>query len=271
MKLLTGRTIKPLDNQVNQEPSLIMKPPFTSYLISQKGGGKSTLLLNLLLSKDLLAGTFHQIYIISPTSALDSKMNILNTTPGICKVNTKLINILKQKGKIQLMDSGISSEREYSTSIPEENFIEEVSIDLLKTLIEEQKSIIEKYSKAVSDKILLIYDDCISNKKFFNSQAVQKLLFNSRHYNVNIIITSQSYKCLNKSLRLNMSQLILFSTSNEKEIQSIYEENSSSLGYKQWLQVYREITDKPFNALVINYQNKKEYRLQDAFEQFVEI
>ena len=232
MKLLKGTSIRPLDNQINTEPSLVPKPPFTSYLVSQKGGGKSTTLLNLLLNKDLLAGTFNQIFFISPTSALDSKMNILKETPGICKVNTKLINKMKEKGKIQILDSE-TTPTEYSTSIPESNFIEDVKIDLLKELITEQKAIINAYGKDIADKILLIFDDTASEKKFWNSQQVQKLIFNSRHYKILVIITSQNYKSLPKALRLNMSQVILFFTSNENELKSIYEENSSSLGLKE--------------------------------------
>ena len=86
-----------------------------------------------------------------------------------------------------------------------------------------------------------------------------------------MILTSQNYKSLPKSLRLNMSQVLLFSTSNEAELKAIYDENSSSLGFKEWLKVYRQTTDKPFNCLVVNYQNKKDYRLSDAFEEFIEI
>ena len=270
MKLLTGNKIRSLDSQVNTEPSLVPKPSFLMYLCASRGSGKSTTLLNLLLNKDLLAGKFHQIYYISPTSALDSKIEVLKTTPGIIKPSTKLINKLKEKGKIKILDDSVQ-EREYSTSIPESNFIEEVSIDLLKDLISEQKQIIKSYGKDIADSILLIFDDCASELKFWKSQQVQKLIFNSRHFKISMIITSQNYKSLPKALRLNMSQVVLFSTSNEVEIKCIYDENSSSLGFKKWLKIYREITDKPFNCLVVNYQNKKEARLHDAFESFIEI
>ena len=175
MKLLTGKKIRSLDSQVNTEPSLVPKPSFLMYLCASRGSGKSTTLLNLLLNKDLLAGKFSQIYYISPTSALDSKIEVLKTTPGIIKPNTKLINKLKEKGKIQILDSGVQ-EREYSTSIPESNFIEEVDINLLRDLISEQKQIISTYGKDIADSILLIYDDCASETKFWKSQQVQKLI-----------------------------------------------------------------------------------------------
>ena len=270
MKLLTGNKIKSLDAQVNTEPSLVPKPSFLMFINASRGSGKSTLLLNLLLNKDLLAGKFSQIYFISPTSVLDSKIDVLKTTPGICKINTKLINKMKERGKIKILDSNVT-EKVYSTSIPESNFIEEVSIDLLKDLIKEQKQIIQTYVKDTADSILLIYDDCASEKKFWNSKELQKLCFNSRHVKISIIFSMQNYRSAPKPLRLNMSQVVLFSTSNEAELKAIYEENSSSLGFKEWLKIYREITDKPFNCLITNYQNKKEHRLQDCFERFIEI
>ena len=224
MKLLTGNKIRSLDSQVNTEPSLVPKPSFLMYLCASRGSGKSTTLLNLLLNKDLIAGKFNQIYYISPTSALDSKIDVLKTTPGIIKPNTKLINKLKEKGKIQILDSGVQ-EKEYSTSIPESNFIEEVDINLLKELISEQKQIISTFGKSIADSILLIYDDFVSETKFWISQQVQKLIFNSRHFKISMLITSQNYKSLPKSLRLNMSQVVLFSTSNEAELKAIYDEN----------------------------------------------
>ena len=273
MKLITdSNKIRSLDSQVNTEPSLVPKPSFLMFINASRGSGKSTLLLNLLLNKNLLAGKFSQIYYISPTACLDNKVEVLKTTPGILKINTKLINKMKEKGKIKIVDGPAgSNERSYSTSIPEENFIEEVSIDLLKDLISEQKKIIQMYGKEIADNILLIYDDCASETKFWKSQQLQKMCFNSRHVKISMILSLQNYRSLCKPLRLNMSQIVLFSTSNEAELKSIYEENSSSLGFKDWLKVYREITDKPFNCLVVNYQNTKDYRLQDAFESFIEM
>ena len=145
MKLLTGNKIRSLDSQINTEPSLVPKPSFLMFINASRGSGKSTTLLNLLLNKDLLAGKFHQIYYyISPTNSLDNKIEVLKTTPGICKINTKLINKMKERGKIKILDVSVQ-EKEYTSSIPESNFIEEVNIDLLKDLIKEQKQIIQTY------------------------------------------------------------------------------------------------------------------------------
>jgi hypothetical protein len=62
MILLSDRTIQALDRQTNIEPSFIPKLPFSLVLSGGKGAWKSSILLNLLLSKDLIAGKFHRIY-----------------------------------------------------------------------------------------------------------------------------------------------------------------------------------------------------------------
>jgi hypothetical protein len=276
MKLLTGNKIKSLgDNQVSLSPSLIMKPPFTTYICASKGSGKSVVVVNLLTNTDMLAGKFNQVYFISPTNKLDEKLNVLKTTNGILKVNTALIKAIKesQKGKrLKLFDDYQDKYNgSYTTSIPEENFIEDVNVDLLNNLIKEQKAVINNFGKAVADTILLIYDDCISAKKFFTSETVQKAIFNSRHVKISLIITSQNYTSLPKCLRLNMSQILLFFTANAKELENIYQENTSGISFIDFKNAFNTVCEKQFNFMVINYQNSSKYRLQNAFENFIQI
>jgi hypothetical protein len=134
----------------------------------------------------------------------------------------------------------------------------------------EQKKIIQLYGKSIADNILLVYDDTISAKKFWNSESVQQMFFNSRHYKISIIITSQNYKSLPKALRLNMSLMLLYFTANQDELKAIFSENSSSLGFKAFEKIYRDTChSKPFHFIVVNYQNPPEYRLQSGFENFI--
>ena len=283
--MLTGLKITALDKQTNSSETTVPKLPFSCLINAGKGLGKSTLLVNMLINKDILGNKFNQIYFISPTAVLDSKIDLLKNTPGIIKVNKPLIKLLSKKSKIKILDYGLTRPNDvgvrslgvsptpnYDTKIPEENFIDDVSGDLLKEIIAEQKSIIQKYGKSVADEILLIYDDTVSAKKFWNSQSVLKMLLNSRHYKISIIITSQSYKLIPKNLRLNMSLLILFFTANMKELQSIYEENSSSIGWKKFEEIFVDTTEKKaYNFLTINYQSKPQARLQSGFENVIDL
>jgi len=268
MKLLKGLKIIPLDHQVKNEPSLNLSIPGSLMLTASKGKGKSSTLINMLINKDMLAGKFNQIHIVSPTNKLDVKFNILKTTHGIIVPNFKLIKELSKKKKINIFDSN-EGPPEYNTVLTDDSFTEDVSIELIKKIIQEQKYVIEKYSKDTADNILIVYDDCASERHFWNSQAVQKLMFNSRHYKVSIIITTQNYKSIPKPLRLNMSMMVIYYTANLAELSSIYDENNSNLTFKEFHLMFKKVCSVPYNFLTINYSNTEEYRFQECFEKFI--
>jgi hypothetical protein len=74
------------------------------------------------------------------------------------------------------------------------------------------------------DKVLLIIDDCITDLK--NHDYVLKLIYNRRHMagSVSIIITSQVYNKVNLAIRKAATDLVLFSTSNKKELDSVFQD-----------------------------------------------
>jgi hypothetical protein len=270
MKLLKGLKIQALDHQVNNEPSLTPKLSFSLMLTASKGKGKSSTLINMLINKDMLAGKFNQIHIVSPTNKLDIKFNILKTTPGIIIPNFKLIKELSKSKKMNIVDNGSKEIPEYNTVLTDSDFTEDVSITLLKNIIEEQKYIIETYGKDTADNILIVYDDCASEKRFWNSNSVQKLMFNSRHYKVSLIITTQNYKSIPKSLRLNMSMIVIYYTANMAELSNIYDENNSNLTFKEFSAMFKKVCNAaPYNFLTINYSNTEEFRYEMNFEKFI--
>lgn len=90
--------------------------------------------------------------------------------------------------------------------------------------IKELESVIEKV-KETDDKILLIIDDCVLDLKA-NDDFLLKLVYNRRHIagSISIIITSQVYNKLPLAIRKASSDLVIFSTSNKKELDSIFSE-----------------------------------------------
>ena len=137
-------------------------------------------------------------------------------------------------------------------------------------LIEEQKDTIEQFGKKIADTILLIFDDSVSDT-FWQHKTCLKFILNSRHVKFSIIIVSQAYFLIPKTIRLNSSCFMLFGTGNTKEINNMYEENTSSLDRNTWESIYKTITDIPHSFLIINYQNPLTHRLQDGFEKFIQI
>ena len=271
MKLkFIGNKIRPLDAQINKsEPSLVPKLPFTCQLVGSKGSSKTSTILNMLLNKNILNGKFERIFFISPTSHLDEKLNVLKEHNVKC-FNYPLINELKKnrKNTLKITDDPTNLP-ENNLKLSDQDFIEDVSTSFLQELIKEQKYIIEKYGKKLADNILLIYDDCASEKKFFNSEITKKLIYNSRHVKISIIFSVQNYTSISKPIRLNNSILLLYTTSNEKELKNIYEENSCSHNFKEFCEKFHKVTDIPFSFLTINYQNDLTHRYENNFENFI--
>jgi len=122
-----GAEVKPLDKQVSKEPSLLPKIPFTIQLTGQKGSGKSSTLMNLLMNPDMLKGKFHRIYFISPTAKLDEKINVLKETAGIILINKPLIKAINKnkKNKNKILDSDNFEKHNYNTKLNEDNLFKE--------------------------------------------------------------------------------------------------------------------------------------------------
>jgi hypothetical protein len=269
--------ITPLDSQRSNKVTSVPQPPFTTYICSSKGGGKSTLLLNLLTKKEFYKDTFNKIYLISPTASMDEKFNVLKET-NIMVPNTNLITLMKklkskQKNKIMEDDltrnSGLSIE-DYPRKLTDENFIEEFDINFLQELLDKNKQITNTYNKKFSDKILIVFDDSISNK-VFKSKQFEKIVLNSRHFNLSMIIISQSYYLLSKTLRNQNTALCLFDTGNLKELNQIYNENNNGLSWKEFMDIFKDVMKIPYNFLVFNYQNERKFRLQEQFKTFLTI
>ncbi len=268
-KIKNGKEITALDNQKPPGDSLTPRHPFSMMIAGQKSMGKSTLLLNLLLSTDLLAGMFNKIIFFSPTVRLDSKMQKLKDTPGLTFKNKALEKELKKlKKKKKLMDT---SEMEFDPDAGDRNieFVEDVSLEDLKSLCDYQETIIEIFEKKIADRILLVFDDLAGNKKLWNNQQFIKMLFNSRHYNLSLIITTQAYNQIPKPIRLNNSLLVLFEINNVKELENIYSENKCKYTFKQFETICIKVFETPYNILIWNRQNKSSKALQLGFTNYI--
>lgn len=260
--------IKPLDKQKDKSvPQYLPKIPFTSYVVASKGGGKTTLLLNLLLNP--LKGKFNKIYWLSPTAKLDPKLKVLLETKMLLKKNTSLMKLMNKLRKEKRLMGDLSDDIDFPTEMTKEDLQESFDLEFLQDLIKEQKQIIENFGKKFADDILLVLDDMIENK-LLNNKAFTSLLFQSRHYKISIVFISQSYFSLPKRLRLNSSQLVLFETGSEKEIKSIYQENNNGISFDTFQEYYLKSISKPYGFLSINYDNFKTHRFIRNFEEFLQ-
>jgi hypothetical protein len=258
--------ITPLDNQIAKKPSIIPLHPFTCSVVASKGLGKSTLVLNMILK--MYFGLFHKIFWISPTSFLDSKVQILAKTKGVISINKPLIKAMKKEQSKELMADNLQIDEDSVTHLTKESFIEKLDLNWLMELIEHQKQVSLKYGKALLDNILIVLDDSISERLLRHTKFIDFIL-KSRHYMISVLFSSQSYMLLDTTLRKNTSFLILYQTNNERALRQIYEENSCNLSYKDFLYLFQKTTSVPYGFLSMNFQNTDlRYRLINCFKEF---
>lgn len=269
----------------NQHPpvgsDILPRHEFSMGLIAPKGSGKTTLIANLL---QFYKGYFHTIIVFSPTVNADDKWDYLKQLPLLGE-NTKLKKWIKDISAAQIADDVVqpstpSGELEGLVNpskmtdfrIPENCFFSEYTEEELVKIMDEQSKMIQllqKFgqSKHLANRILIIFDDLVGSSLFGNQRnnPFKMLNTNHRHYTASMLLVSQAYKELPKTVRTNLSCLIVFEIPNEKEIEVIYEENPVFLKRDDWMELYSIATSGDHDFLFINYQKPRHLRLMKNF------
>ena len=203
-------------------------PPLHSIFIGKTGSGKSNLLINLILRNRVFGYLkyYQKIYIISPSLCYDNTFDIFNDYD----------NEKKGYAKIELVD-------EFNDAI-------------LQNIIEEIK---QEYDADNKRRTLVLLDDCINELKS-NSTYLQVLFTRGRHFKTSVWISTQAYKKVPKTLRLNCIDVFIFGGSSKNELEDLY--NEVGTGSKdQFYSLYLRATKEPFSFLGIRtrYGEDKRY------------
>ena len=104
------------------------------------------------------------------------------------------------------------------------------------------------------NKILIVFDDMIAdmiNNKKLNS-AVTELFVRGRIWNISHVFITQLYFKVPEDVRLNTSHFFIAKIPNKRELQQIAVNHSSDISTKDFINIYRECTAKPYSFLVID-------------------
>ena len=89
------------------------------------------------------------------------------------------------------------------------------------------------------------------NSKKLNS-VVTKLFIRGRKLNISLVFITQSYLKVPKDVRLNSTHFFITKIPNKRELQQIVINHSSDISTKDFINIYRECTAKPYSFLVID-------------------
>ena len=91
----------------------------------------------------------------------------------------------------------------------------------------------------------------MTNNKKLNS-IVTELFTRGRKLNISLISITQSYFQVPKNVRNNSTHFFIMKIPNKRELMQIAINHSSDINTKDFIEVYRKCTDKPYSFLVID-------------------
>lgn len=259
---------------------------FTMGIIAPKGSGKTTVIVNLL---DFYKHYFHTIYVFSPTVASDEKWDYVKRQKLLTENKALERWLERQKEDTHHKNTVVAppppsmelrqlveKDEYFDGKIPEDKFYSEYSETDLVELMDEQMTLVRVLkrngqTKHLANRILIIFDDLVGSSLFSGRKdnPFKRLNTNHRHYSISMIMVTQAYKEIPKTVRTQFSCLIVFEIANEKEVEMVFEENPMGLKRDQWEEIYHYCTEGDHDFMFINYQKPKRLRIMKNFDQYV--
>lgn len=235
--------VKPLKTAKSNLPEskfmkqkIISKFPSLTLCIGRSGSGKSTVVNHIVTDPNYYGGFFQYVILFSPTAEQDD-----------------LVKHLK---------------------LPKKNLITNPTEEKLNEIINSQNKLIKTKGikwTGLNSRVLLIFDDIVSNKKFLASPGMLKMATMGRHSLISSIINTQSYTKIPRTIRLQANAIIMF-PSNQGETEMLVEDHSPPhTSKKQFRQLVAHATTGKHNFLHILASEPVETRFRKNFGSYLEI
>ena len=113
---------------------------------------------------------------------------------------------------------------------------------------------IEEYNPNKKRKILIVFDDVIAdmlcNKKV--NPIVNELFLRGRKINISLVFITKSYFAVPKSIRQNSMHYFSMKIPIKQKLQQIAFNHSSDIDFKDFMNLSKKCTAKPYSFLVID-------------------
>ena len=132
----------------------------------------------------------------------------------------------------------------------------------LQHIIKTQKDIIEKKGLDKSPKLLIIFDDIISQKKFMTSEFFTQMYIQNRHLGISTWVCTQSFNKIPRVCRLQANNLFIFAGSGSETEILCQEFCPTHTSKKDFEGLIKYATNDRFNFLHINMRAAAEERFR---------
>tara|TARA_R110001632_G_scaffold45249_1_gene114972 strand:- start:8523 stop:9296 length:774 start_codon:yes stop_codon:yes gene_type:complete len=211
-----------LEQPESVENDIFPKLPAGCLIIGRSGSGKTQSMVNILTNDNLLGDYFDIVYLM--TDAQPDK---------------ELIKDLKLEKK---------------------NIITDFDEEKVKEIMDKAERTIKKDSFKNSPKIMMVFDDILSNQKFLKSKTATRLATANRHFNISYIFCSQYFKKLPPVMRCNARYTMIF-PSSMSEIEKIADElTPARMSKKQFISYLQYATKERYSFLAINADSQEPLR-----------
>jgi len=121
-------------------------------------------------------------------------------------------------------------------------------------------------------KVFIILYDMMGTKALSNSSKMTKLANIIRHYKVSIIMTTQKYSGIPRTVRLQARVVSLFRPNNMNEMDYIIEEHSDKSNKKKFLLTLQDVFKEPYGFMHIDYTcHDMNMRYRQGFDIFLNL
>ena len=198
--------------------------PFRSVLVAPSGGGKTTLIVSLIL--DIYRGCFRRVYVFSPTALLDDAWQPVK---DFCE------EALQQEEPC-LYDS-----------------YDEATLQKIIGKHHKITAMVKAQKKTRLYAALVIIDDYADSPTVVRgSKSLHELYVRGRHCGLSVVSSVQKYRVLAPIIRVNATDLWVFRLRSLAEQQAIVEENSAAYGKDTTERILDKATEAPYSFLWLN-------------------
>ena len=126
-------------------------------------------------------------------------------------------------------------------------------------IMESQTKLIDEAKKDMSKvpRLLIIFEDIQSSKKFQTSPQFRKIYFMGRHFNISSMILCQSYNQTPRAVRMQYTNVFAFKATKSEEKVLCEEFCPAGMNAKEFAKMFQHATREPYNFMHINTQVEK--------------